>query len=190
MNRRAAIAALLAATLPRVAGAVEFGPKQVMVLLLRILAYDRNLKARSNGKDASILLLYQEGNAQSETLQVDLNNVMEDLGAGLGVSGLAIKVSTLAYTKPLPFEARLLSAHPVAVFLCPGLADAIPQISAACRKRQVLSVTTTNAYLKSGASVGLSASEDRVHIAVNLPASRAEGVDFDAALLRLAEVYR
>ncbi len=190
MNRRAAIATLLSAALPRAAAALEFGPKQLVVVLLRILAYDRNLKARTNGKEAPILLLYQEGNPGSETLQTDLTNVLEDLASTISVAGLPIKVAGLPYSRPLALEARLLALHPVAVFVCPGLADAIPQISAICRKRQVLTVCSTNAYLKSGLSVGISASEERLHIAINLPASRAEGVDFDAALMRTAEVYR
>lgn len=169
---------------------MEFGPKQVVVVLLRILAYDRQLKARTNGKAAPILLVYQEGDPASEALQTDLNNVLEDLASTVSVAGLPIRVAGLAYTKPLALEARVLALHPVAVFVCPGLADHIPQISAICRKRQVLSACISNAYLKAGLSVGISASEERLHIAINLPASRAEGADFDAALMRTAEVYR
>jgi hypothetical protein len=190
MNRRAAIATLLYASLCRVASAVEFGPKQVALLMLRILAYDRSFKARADGKTAPILLVYQEGNEHSETMQVDLNNVFEELSGSVTVGGLPLRISALAYTKPLALEARVLSLHPVALFVCPGLADSIPQISAVCRKRAVLSMTTTNAYLRSGLSVGLSAGEDRIHMAINLPASKAEGADLDAALLRIAEVYR
>ncbi len=190
MNRRSAIAALLCASLPGMAQAVEFGPKQVALLMLRILAYDRSFKARADGKTAPILIVYQEGNDQSETTQVDLNNVFEELASSVTVGGLPLRVSTLAYSKPLALEARVLSLHPVALFVCPALADVVPQISAVCRKRAVLSMTTTNSYLKSGLSVGLSPGEDRIHMAINLPASKAEGADLDAALLRVAEVYR
>ncbi len=190
MNRRAAIATLLYASLSGTASAVEFGPKQVALLMLRILAYDRNFKTRADGKTAPILLVYQEGNELSETTQVDLNNVFEELSASVTVGGLPLRVATLSYSKPLALEARVLSLHPVALFICPGLADAVPAISAVCRKRAVLSMTTTNAYLKTGISVGLSGGDDRIHMAINLPASKAEGVDLDAALLRIAEVYR
>lgn len=190
MNRRAALATLLYASLSGVANAVEFGPKQVALLMLRILAYDRNFKTRADGKTAPFLILYQEGNDLSETMQVDLNNVIEELSSSVTVGGLPLRVSTMAYSRALALEARVLSLHPVALFVCPGLADAMPQISAVCRKRSVLSMTTTNAYLKSGLSIGLSAGDDRIHMAINLPASKAEGADLDAALLRIAEVYR
>lgn len=190
MNRRAALSALLYASLTGVAGAVEFGPKQVALLLLRILAYDRNFKARTDGKTATILIAFQEDNDLSLAAQTDLNNVLEDLSASVTVGGLPLRVASAAYSKPLALEARILSVHPVMLFVCPGLADAIPQISAMCRRRGVLSVTTSNSYIKGGLSVGLSPGEDRIRIAINLPASKAEGVDLDAALLRIAEVYR
>lgn len=190
MNRRAAIAALLCASLPGMARAAELDPKQVALLVLRILAYDRNFKVRADGKAAPILLLYQDGNALSEAMQVDLGNVFEELMGSVRVGGLPLQVSALAYTKPLALEARVLSLHPVVLFVCPGLAEAVPQVSAICRKRSVLSMTTTNSYVKGGLSVGLSPGDDRMHIAINLPASKAEGTDLDAALLRIAEVYR
>ena len=67
MNRRAAIVTLIsaAAGLCSNAEAAELGPKQLGLLILRVLAYDRNLKARSDGKTASIVVLFQEGNQAS-----------------------------------------------------------------------------------------------------------------------------
>ena len=190
MNRRSAIAALLCASLPGMAHAAELDPKQIALLMVRILAYDRNFKARADGKAAPILILYQDGNALSEATQVDLSNVFEELTPSVRVGGLPLQVASLAYTKPLAMEARVLALHPVVLFICPGLADAIPQISAICRKRSVLSMATTTSYVKGGLSVGLSPGDDRIRIAINLPASKAEGTDLDAALLRIAEVYR
>ncbi|HRI53238.1 MAG TPA: YfiR/HmsC family protein [Pseudomonadota bacterium] len=56
--------------------------------------------------------------------------------------------------------------------------------------RELLYLILRTVYLKAGLSIGFQRGEDHVNILINLPAARAEGGDLDAALLRLAEVYR
>ena len=192
MNRRAAIVTLIsaAAGFCSTAEAAELGPKQIALLILRVLAYDRNLKTRSDGKTASIVVLFQEGNQASESLQIDMENALEDLSSGASISGLAVKATSYAYANPAALDARLASLRAVAVFVCSGLGDAIPHITAVVRKRSVLSFTLNTAFVKGGLSIGFANAEDRVHIVVNLPAYRAEGADLDASLLRIADLYR
>ena len=191
MNRRLAIATLLyAATGLRRATAAEFGPKQIAALVLRVLAYDRNLKRRSDGKSAPVLVLYQEGNQASEAQQNDLVNALEDLANSVGVSGLPVKVSALAYKDLSSLEVRLAELRPVAIFISTGLGPALAGLSALSRKRAVLTMTLNTAFIKGGLSIGFAESEDRISVIVNLPAARAEGADLDASLLRIAEVYR
>ncbi len=192
MNRRAAIVTLIsaAAGLCTTAEAAELGPKQIALLILRVLAYDRNLKARSDGKTASIVVLFQEGNQASESLQIDMENALEGLSSGASISGLAVKATSYAYANPAALDARLASLRAAAVFVCSGLGDAIPNITTVVRKRSVLSFTLNTAFVKGGLSIGFANAEDRVHIVVNLPAYRAEGADLDASLLRIADLYR
>lgn len=195
MRRRTAIAALLCASagiswLEEPACAAELAPKQLAVMLLRILAYDRNIKARSNGKDAPILVLYQEGNQASESVQSDVSNALEDLASSVSVSGLRVQVITHSYSSSADLDAKLAATRPVAIFVCSGLNDIVSSLSTVARKRSVLTMTINTAYLKAGLSISLSRGEDRLSILINLPSARAEGADLDAALLRLAEVYR
>jgi hypothetical protein len=195
MRRRTATTTLLcaavaAATGVRPALASELSPKQLAVMLLRILAYDRNVRARSNGKSAPIVVLYLEGNQGSEAMQGDVSNALDDLTSSVSVGGLRLQVSSIAYSSANDLDNKIAALRPVAIFVCTGLADSVPSISAVARRRSVLTMTMTTTYLKSGLSIGLSRGEDRLNILVNLPASRAEGADLDAALLRLAEVYR
>lgn len=194
MRRRTAIAALLyAAAATRLGGpvhAAEFAPKQLAGMLLRILAYDRNVKTRANGKAIPILVLYVEGDAASEAVQSDVVNALEELAGTVTVAGLRVQISALPYSNLRELEAKLTALHPVAMFVCPGLADALPGLILATRKRAVLTMTVTPTYLKAGLSVGLAHGAERVNILINLPAARAEGADLDADLLRLAEVYR
>lgn len=196
MRRRSAIAALLGATaavalqLGVCADGAELGPKQLAAMLLRVLAYDRNLKARSNGKSVPIIVLYQEGNQASEAMQSDVANALEDLAASVTVADLRVISVPLAYTNLAEIAAKLTAKRPVAMFVCTGLAEAVPALASLARKHSILTLTLTTAYLKAGLSIGFQRGEDHVNILINLPAARAEGSDLDAALLRLAEVYR
>lgn len=196
MRRRDVIAALLCVTattaLQRSGSAegAELGPKQLASTLMRILAYDRNLKTRASGKAAPVFILYLEGNQASETMQSDVSNALEDLAASVTVAELHVSVLSVPYSSVSDLEAKIMAKRPVAMFVCTGLADAVPAVSAVTRRRSVLTLTLTTAYLKTGLSIGFQRGDDRVNILINLPASRAEGADLDAALLRLAEVYR
>lgn len=198
MRRRTAITALLYAaavaaldgTRDGPAAASELAPKQLAVMMLRILAYDRNVRTRSNGKSAPVIVLYQEGNQASEALQGDVTNALEDLANTVSVSGLRVQVNALAYSSANDLDGKVAALHPVAIFVCTGLGDNIGTVAQVARRRSVLTLTITTTYLKAGLSIGLSRGEDRLNILVNLPAARAEGADLDAALLRLAEVYR
>ena len=110
--------------------------------------------------------------------------------ASVTVAELHVSVLSVPYSGVSDLEAKIMAKRPVAMFVCTGLADAVPAVSAVTRRRSVLTLTLTTAYLKTGLSIGFQRGDDRVNILINLPASRAEGADLDAALLRLAEVYR
>lgn len=170
--------------------AAELGPKQLAAMLLRILAYDRNLKARSNGRLIPIMVLYQEGNQPSEAIQSDVTNALEDLAGSVTVAGLRVQIISLAYSNLDELNAKIVATHPVAMFVCTGLATALPNLVLTARKRSVLTMTMTTAYVKSGLSIGLERGDERVNILINLPATRAEGADIDTDLLRVAEVFR
>ncbi len=169
--------------------AAELSPKRRAVLGLRILAYDRNVRGRSDGKQATVLVVYRQGNEASEAAQAGLSAALEELAGTLTVGGLPVRVRPLPYN-PGDFEAKLAAAHPVAAYVCPGLTDATAAISAATRRHQVLSMTGADPQVRAGLAVGVVERDDKAGVLVNLPAARAEGADFDAALLRSAEVIR
>lgn len=191
MNRRSAIAALgLCFALGAPAFAAELAPKQQALLAARVLAYDRNLKRRSNGKVAAIAVLYQEGDQASESQSLDMSSALEELTASATIDELPVRVATIAYSGAAELDKKLLQLHPVALYVCPGMGDVLSVVSMVARKRAILTITSTGAYVKAGLSIGLLRLEERPLIVVNLPAARAEGADLDAALLRIAEVLK
>jgi hypothetical protein len=159
------------------------------VFLLRVLAYDRNLKTRSPDT-ASVLLVYQPGDDSSESAKNDLTHEVNRLAKDLRVADLPIRVSSIAYTNPDDLDSTIGRTKASAVYLCPGLDPAVSAIMAVSRRRSVLSFTGVEPWVRQGFSVGLVARGARPAVLVNLPASKAEGADLDPALLRLAEIIR
>jgi len=64
----------------------------------------------------------------------------------------------------------------------------IGDIAKLSRKKQIVTLTGIPDYVKAGVAVGVDIKEEQPQILINLPASKAEGVDFSSQLLKLAKV--
>src|SRR4051812_38532402 len=189
-KRRAFLASLLLVVMT---GAVAWGSDLPInfqaVFLLRVMAYDRNLKSRA-GDAVSVLIAYREGNRSSESAKADLQATLVKISKESQVADLPVQVATVAYRKPADLEDAITSANASALYVCPGLEDMVQPISEITRKKSVLTFTGVESWIKLGLSIGLVARAGKPAIIVNLPVSKEEGADLDPALLRLAEVLR
>lgn len=190
--RPAALLALVAVLSSGVAARAaedELPARQRVLLLLRVLAYDRNLKLRA-GEAMAVAVLYRKGDARSEECQRDLLGTFEELAASAVVAGLPIQPRALAFTGAVALEAALGAPRTAALFVCPGLEDAAQALQKAARRRQTFTAAAGRALAEAGLSLGLVQRGDRAGLVINLEAARAEGADLDSALLRIAEVLR
>src|SRR5262249_27690736 len=83
-------------------------------------------------------------------------------------------------------EAALREVHPAAIVVCDGLDRALPELRRAARAHKAMTFTTRESEVAAGFTVGLVAGEHRAVIAINLEAARAERVQFEAGLLKIA----
>ncbi|HMG20285.1 MAG TPA: YfiR family protein [Kofleriaceae bacterium] len=152
------------------------------LVLLRVLSYDRNVASRA-GDRVTILVVYDEpAVAERDRWLAAL--------AGVGkitVADRAIEARTHAFRDAGRLEAAVREAHPAAIVVCGGLGRGLPELRAAARAHKAMTFTTREAEVEAGFSVGLVAGERRDVIAINLEAARAEGVQFEAGLLRIAK---
>jgi len=191
-QRRLILGFLLFVALSGFVPSVEAGdlpPRNAALLILRALAYDRKLKARV-GSEVRVLVVYQSGNQPSETTKSDLVGALQDAARETTVSGLPVRVASLAYSDAGGLEAALKSDHTAAVYVCLGVTSHANNIAEVTRRRSALTFTGDEESVKSGLSVGLITRGTKPTVLVNLPASKAEGADLDPALLRVAEVIR
>jgi hypothetical protein len=157
-------------------------------LFTNILSFDRNLAGRTPG-ELVIGIVYQPRYHASRLAADEFAEAFRDSRVK-EVAGFRISVEAI----PLDSTAGLaesLERHGVDVaYLTPIRAADIRQVLETTRQAGVMTITGVPAYVRAGAAVGLDVRDGKPRILINLPRARAEGADFKAALLGLAEVTR
>ena len=169
--------------------AQEVTAVQRSLVALRVLAYDRNLKARA-GEALTIAIVHRPDRKESVQAASEANAALTGIAQKSRVAGLPLKVVSIASADAAVVDERIQAVHAAALLVCPDMAEAVAPISAMARKRGVLTLTWVEAFVRAGLSVGVLDRGGKPSLVINLPAARGEGADLDAAVLRLAEVIR
>jgi hypothetical protein len=155
------------------------------LVMLRVLAYDKRLGERV-GDEVRILILYPDGDAGA----AERTRWATAFGAArkLRLAGHRVVVTTHKLEDLKNLDQLLESLRPAALVTCDGLTAKISvgQLAALTRAHAVLSITTREAEVAKGFSVGIVPGKPRDEIVINVRAATAEGVKFDAGLLQLA----
>ena len=184
--RLIAIALLVSLAWPqlaRVAQAQEDADRRRALVLLRVLAYDRHLKARAGDK-ATILVVSNDKQTVDER-----DRWLVSLAAArkIKVAGLAIVTRTHDYVDETTFNNVVREMRPAAIVVCGGLGPRLPAIRKAARTFKAMTFTTRAAEVEAGFAAGIISGERRDTIVVNVAAAQAEGVQFEAGLLQIAQ---
>jgi len=186
-----AVAALVAGALlrPASAHADELPARNQALLLLRVLAYDRNLPQRASGA-VTVAVVFRPGDRGSEERRTALLAAFEEVAHDVVVAGLPVKVEAVPYRDAADFEGRLEASRPALAYVDPSLQKVVPEIVLATRRRGVLTADGSRGLVEAGLSVAVVAQSGRAGLVVNLKASRQEGADLDAALLAVSDVIK
>ena len=160
-------------------------PRQQALLLLRVLAYDRALRART-GADVGVAVVFDERDPGSAASAAELVRALEEAARGYVVSGLPVRVVRCPWRGPDDLASCLDDRGAAAALVAPGVREPA-RIARATRRAEALSATSSREGVEAGLSVGLVQRASRAALLVNLPAARQEGADLDSALLRVAE---
>jgi hypothetical protein len=179
--RAAALACVALLCAARPAHADDDADRRALVLL-RVLSYDRNIASRA-GDRVTILVIYDEPATADERDHwlTALAGVRK-----ITVADRATATRTHAFKDAARLEAEVRDTHPAAIVVCNGVDRGLAAIRDVARAHKVMTFTTREAEVEAGFSVGLVAGEHRDVIAINLDAARAEGVQFEAGLLKIA----
>jgi hypothetical protein len=187
--RRARAALLLALLLlihARDANSAGIPADKQALILLRVLAYDRNLAGRA-GDTVRVAVLYRPGDSASERSAAEL--VAAAGAVERSVAGRPVRLISVPYSAAT-VERDLERTGASATFVCSGLTDDVARVAEATQKRAILSFSSEENMVHSGLAIGVVRRGERAAILVNLIAARAERADLSAELLRLAEVVR
>lgn len=192
MLSRRALLRLLAALVAVAAGvpparAADLPPRNQALLLLRVLAYDRNLKKRCAGA-VTVLVASRAGDRVSEERSAALAGAFEEVAREVVVAGLPVKVETVALRDPAALEARLGAAPAALLFVDEALGGQVTELSRLARRTGTLTGGASRAAVEAGLSVAVVARAGRAAVVVGQASSRLEGADLDSALLAVAEV--
>lgn len=155
-----------------------------MPILLKVISFDRQLHARAP-RDVVVGVVMQGGN---RTSMVAHNQAVEILAAqGTAVDGIPVRVVTFDLDRQSIRDVFTNNAL-THLYVTPLRAVDIGELASQARAAHVTTMTGVTEHLRRGISIGVGLRAGRPKILVNVNASRAEGADLSAELLKLAEL--
>jgi hypothetical protein len=180
--------ALLGGVPPLLAQDIAIPVEVHVPLLMKILNFDRNLPMKVQ-KQVVVGVLYQERYRTSahvaEEVRAALAGLPEDTLGGFSIQAVPIDLDQ-ADDLGAALTRRRLHVLDVA----PIRAVDLEMVARASRTAQILTLTGVPRYVETGLAVGIDRRGERPQIVVNVEASRREGADFTAQLLKLARIVK
>jgi hypothetical protein len=152
-------------------------------LFLKVMSFDRQLRSRAAGT-LVIAIVYQSGyRASAETKDeawLSVSGVHE-------IGGMPVHVVVIDLDRE-ELDAALTRSQVTLLYVAPMRGIDVKDFVHIARAAQVTTLTGVVRYVELGLAVGVRLRGDRPRIIVNLAASRLEGAELAAELLKLAEV--
>ena len=153
-------------------------------LLGRVAKFERTFASKS-AAPATVLVVTKPGVTASTRAGAQLTAA---LTRAASLAGRPLALVNHAFTNA---AALTSAARGVAiVYLTPGLSSEVKNISQSLAGLHVLIVASAMGDVERGAVLGFELESARPKIVVNLPQARAQSLDFNAQLLRLAKVIQ
>jgi hypothetical protein len=168
-----------AVTSPAMAQDVPVPATVQVPLLLKILTFDRHLAGAA--EPLVVGVVFQRRNRVSAAIG-------DEVRVLLAASARPIRVIVIDLDETRDLRGTLLRESVRVVYIAPLQAVSVSTVAEATRGEGVVSVTGVPRYVEQGLAVGIDMSNARPRIVINLAASRAEGSDFSAELLKLARL--
>ena len=153
-------------------------------IFLKILTFDRNFKTRV-GDEIVIGIVYQKKFKRSLIVKDELINVINN-SAVKKVENIPIRQVSIDIDKT-----DLESINKVDVlYITPIRALAISNITMLSQAKKIMTFTGVPNYVELGIAGSIGIKGGKPLIIINLPAAKAENVNFSSQLLKLAKVIK
>ncbi len=172
---------------PRVAGASEVPVDRQALILIRALAYDRNLTSRA-GDELVVAVAYKFGDTTSKTAADKVTKAFKATKK-LKIQGLPIRVVKVAIGRD-DLEQITADEGVDAIFLCPNMSGELATVTALSQRVGVTTLGASHDYSDRGVAIVVVAKNKKASLVVNLSSAKAEGMNLSSELLELAEVIK
>lgn len=165
-------------------------PLDVQVqIMVKILNFDRRLPERAGGR-LTVGVLYQGRYRTSANVGGEVCRILMALPpAALGaLESLPLACVPIDLDRTPDLAAALKREQIQVLYVSPLRAVRIEDVVAVTRAGRITTLTGVPRYVETGCAIGVDMKGDRPEIVINLAASRAEGADLNAQLLKLARV--
>lgn len=179
---------LIALVVPRTAradadDATEARARQVLIVL-RVLAYDRALATRAPGDRVGVMIVHDSSN--TGRADAAMWRAAFGLLPKVKVGGRHIRAITTELASEASLDTLIAQQRPALVIIA-GVAD-VAKIRRVTRKHSAMSFSAKEADVRAGVAFGIVPTEDGHDILVNREGALAEGAKLGAGLLQLARL--
>jgi hypothetical protein len=162
-------------------------PDLQAAIFSRVLSFDRALKPRV-GKTVTIGILFQPSNEDSKQDRHRMITAFDALEKT--IQELPSRLVSHGYR-----DARHLGAwideHEVDVlYVTTGFEAELAEVRSVVADKKVVTLTPVREYVEQGLAIAVVARKNRPQVVVNLPATRAVGMDLDPKVLQLSDVIK
>jgi hypothetical protein len=174
-------------------GAARLGAQDMAVpvetqvpILAKVLEFNRKLAGHREG-ELVIGILHQRRYRTSVNVADEVQRAVSRLPVGV-VQGRHIRTVAIALEDQADLESVLAREQIDVLYVAPLRAVDLDALKATCRASQVITVTGVPEYVERGLAIGVGVKGERPEIVINLDASRAEGAELNAQVLRIARI--
>jgi hypothetical protein len=157
-------------------------PEVRAALTLRILEYDRGLKAWA-GASLTVGIVAKNG---SDPDTAEYGKALE----GRSAQDLPLRVARHVYRDESTMAKWIKQEDVRLLYLSSDFGGTAQTVLSLGNTLKLPSLTATRKHFKAGATMGIVVLENKPHILVNLDLSKTAGMNLDPKLLQLAEVVR
>jgi hypothetical protein len=158
------------------------------VILTRALSYDSSLTSRAGGR-VVVAILRKRAHPQSEACAAAAGKAFKGL-ENLTIAGLPFHSLIIPMAGATELEQVIEREGVDALFVCDGLEGELSLIKEVSRRKQVITIGTSEDQVRAGLSLAVVAEGTKLTIVLNLSQSKSEGAAFGSDLFRVARVIR
>ncbi len=155
-------------------------------LFSRVLLFDFKLTARA-GDTLVIGIVFQSSNRVSELAKEQCEGNFNEI-ARKPIQGLPLVIRPIDLSLNEKLDSQVVANQADIILVTPLRAYPIEKVTAISRAYKRLTLSTVTDYVEAGLSIGIDMKNEKPEIVVNLPASRLEGAELSAKLLKLCRV--